>query len=186
LKTSYKIITIALLAFLALPLWGESSITAKMELYNSIGRLKADNWYSTGIGIASIIINQKGNRNVKSQIKLSAVMPDPTGTNPVYFDISRAYVKFRFPKIRTVIGKAPFSWGEGLVFNAGDVIFGSSALNTNLMQSEFLDTATWLTTLYYPLGNFSYLEAIAISPDIISDSIDITTEPRQLFQPVMV
>ncbi|MBA7532872.1 hypothetical protein ES705_25102 [subsurface metagenome] len=174
MKTFYKIITIALLAFLALPLWGENSITAKMELYNSIGRLKADNWYSTGIGIASIIINQKDNRNVKSQIKLSAVMPDPRGTNPIYFDLPRAYVKFRFPKIRAVIGKAPFSWGEGLVFNAGDVIFGSSALNTNLMQSEFLDTATWLTTLYYPLGNFSYLETIVISPDIMSEGIDIT------------
>ncbi len=175
MKTFYKIITAALLAFLVLPLWGENSITAKMELYNSTGRLKADNWYSTGIGIASIIINQKGNRNVKSQIKLSAVMPDPTGDNPIYFDISRAYVKFRFPRIRAVIGKAPFSWGEGLVFNAGDVIFGGSALNTNLMQSEFLDIATWLTTLYYPLGNFSYLESIAISPDVMSDSIDITT-----------
>jgi len=174
LKIFYKIITIALLAFLVLPLWGENSITAKMELYNSIGRIGADNWYSTGIGIASIIINQKDNKNVKSQIKLSAVMPDPTGTDPAYFDISRAYVKFRFPKIRAVIGKAPFSWGEGLVFNAGDVIFGSSALNTNLMQSEFLDTATWLTTLYYPLGDFSYLESIVISPDVMSDDIGIT------------
>jgi len=169
-----KILTVIILAFLAIPLWGENSITAKLELYDSIGRLGADNWYSTGIGIASIIINQKDNRNVKSQIKLSAVMPDPIGNDAIYFDISRAYVKFRFPKIRAVIGKAPFSFGEGLVFNAGDVIFGSSALNTNLMQSEFLDTATWLTTLYYPLGNFSYLETIAISPDPMSDSIDIT------------
>lgn len=174
MKTFYKIITIALLAFLVLPLWGENSITAKMELYDSIGRLDADSWYSTGIGIASIIINQKDNRNIKSQIKLSAVIPDPTGNDPVYFDLSRAYVKFRFPTIRAVIGKAPFSWGEGLVFNAGDVIFGGSALNTNLMQSEFLDTATWLSTLYYPLGNFSYLESIVISPDPMSDSIDIT------------
>lgn len=174
MRSLAKILPTTILVILALPLWGESSITAKMELYNSIGRLKADNWYSTGIGIASIIINQKDNKNVKSQIKLSAVMPDPTGTDPVYFDISRAYVKFRFPKIRAVIGKAPFSWGEGLVFNAGDVIFGGSALNTNLMQSEFLDTATWLTTLYYPLGDFSFLESIAIAPDIMSDSIEIT------------
>ncbi len=172
-------IVMFLLVFLPLSggpggLWGENSITARMELFNLAGRLGSNTWYSTGAGIASIIINQKDNKNVKSQIKLSAVMPDPVGDSSVYFDIPRAYVKFRFPGIRAVIGKAPFSWGEGLIFNAGDVIFGDSALDTNLMQSEFLDSATWLTTLYYPLGDFSYLEGIVTSQDIVSDGIDLS------------
>ncbi len=175
-----RFIPIVMILLAVIPLWGENSITAKMELFNLAGRMGSNTWYSTGAGIASIIINQKDNRNVKSQIKFSAVIPDPFGDDPVYFDIPRAYVKFRFPGIRAVIGKAPFSWGEGLIFNAGDVIFGDSALETNLMQSEFLDSATWLTTLYYPLGDFSYLEAIVISPDLISAGIDITTAGGRL------
>ena len=96
-------------------------------------------------------------------------MPDPeTGEFNIF--VPRAYVKFRFPKIRSVIGKAPFSWGEGLIFNAGDVIFGDTALNTNLMQTEFLDSDAWLTTIYYSLGNFSYIEAIVLPPEDILDS----------------
>ncbi len=171
---SFILIVILLLVFLPLlggsgGLWGESRITAKMELFDTVAWLGSNNWLSAGTGSVSLSIDQVDNKNVKSQFRISAVPNRETGD--IDISVPRAYVKFRFPKIRSVIGKAPFSWGEGLIFNAGDVIFGDTALNTNLMQTEFLDSAAWLTTLYYSLGNFSYMEAIFLPPeDILNDS----------------
>ena len=153
-------------------LWGESRITAKMELFDTAVWLGSNNWISAGTGSVSLSIDQTDNKNVKSQFRISAV-PNPE-TGDIDVTVPRAYVKFRFPKIRSVIGKAPFSWGEGLIFNAGDVIFGDTALSTNLMQTEFLDSSAWLTTIYYPLGSFSYVESIILPPeDILNDSSDV-------------
>lgn len=149
-------------------LWGESRITTKMELFDTVVWLGSNNWISAGTGSVSLSIDQTDNKNVKSQFRISAV-PNPE-TGDIDVSVPRAYVKFRFPKIRSVIGKAPFSWGEGLIFNAGDVIFGDTALSTNLMQTEFLDSDAWLTTLYYSLGNFSFIEAIVLPPEDILDS----------------
>ncbi len=146
-------------------LWGESRITAKMELFDTVAWLGSNDWISTGTGSISLSIDQTDNKNVKSQFRISAV-PNPE-TGDIDVSVPRAYIKFRFPKIRSVIGKAPFSWGEGLIFNAGDVIFNDTALNTNLMQTEFLDSDAWLTTLYYSLGSFSFIEAIVLPPEDI-------------------
>ncbi|MCK5197910.1 MAG: hypothetical protein KAR21_06145, partial [Spirochaetales bacterium] len=141
-------------------------------LFDTVAWLGSNNWISAGTGSASLSIDQTDNKNVKSQFRISAV-PNPE-TGDIDLSVPRAYVKFRFPKIRSVIGKAPFSWGEGLIFNAGDVIFGDTALSTNLMQTEFLDSDAWLTTIYYSLGNFSYIEAIVLPPeDILDDSNNV-------------
>lgn len=146
-------------------LWGESRITAKMELFDTAAWFGSNDWISAGTGSVSLSVDQTDNKNVKSQFRISAV-PNPENGG-IDISVPRAYVKFRFPKIRSVIGKAPFSWGEGLIFNAGDVIFGNTALNTNLMQTEFQDSNTWLTTIYYSLGSFSYIEAIFLPPEDI-------------------
>ena len=150
-------------------LWGESRITARMELFDTVVWLGSNDWISAGTGSVSLSIDQTDNKNVKSQFKISAA-PNPF-TGDIDISVPRAYVKFRFPKIRAVIGKAPFSWGEGLIFNAGDVIFSDTALNTNLMQTEFQDSEAWLTTLYYSLGSFSYIEVIVLPPEDILNNI---------------
>lgn len=43
----------------------------------------------------------------------------------VAIEVPRAYVKLRFPWMRVTLGKTRLSWGQGLPFNAGDLIFGS-------------------------------------------------------------
>jgi hypothetical protein len=176
MRPSKSFIQIVMLLLLFIPLlggpgglWGESRITARMELFDTAVWLGSNDWVSTGTGSISLSIDQTNNKNVKSQFKISA-SPNPF-TGNIDISIPRAYIKFRFPRLRSVIGKAPFSWGEGLIFNAGDVIFGDSALSTNLAQTEFLDAEAWLTTLYYPLGSFSYMEAIIIPPEDILDNI---------------
>ncbi len=153
-----------------LPLWGESRITTRMELYDTVIRMGDSSWLNGGLGLLTVSFDQKNNQNVKSRLELSASSDLATGDYT--FSISRAYVKFRFPAFRAVIGKAPFSWGEGLVFNAGDILFGNSALSTNLMQNEFLDSTVWMTSVRAPLGPFSFTEVIVLPPAVFTDGFD--------------
>ncbi len=155
------------------PLWGESNITTKLELYDSVSRMGSSTWANGGLGFLTVSFNQINNRNVKSQVKISAAI-DPATAGKFTFSIPRAYVKFRFPDFRVVIGKAPFSWGEGLIFNTGDILFGGSAPSTNLMQSKFSDSTTWMTSINYPLGPFSYLEGIVLPPATITGGLGAT------------
>ncbi len=160
------------------PLYGKNSITTKMELYNTVLRTGSDSWTGSGLGKLSVSFKQKNNRNVRSELVLNGTSDPATGDLSLF--ISKAYIKFKFPGFRAVIGKAPFSWGEGLVFNAGDILFGSDAVTTNLMQSEFQDSTTWMTSLNVPLGPFSFAEGIYLPPNILSAGLDASKEGGRL------
>lgn len=172
-----RILPVIFLTMIALfPVFGEGSITTKMELYDTAARLGTDSWTGAGLGNLSVSYNQTDNRNVKSRLVINAA----TNLDPAAADydlsISRAYVKFRFPHFLAVIGKAPFSWGEGLIFNAGDLLFGSSPVTTNLMQSEFTDSPVWMSSLGFPLGPFSFIEGLYLPPDLLTEGLDSSKE----------
>ncbi|MFO7848747.1 MAG: hypothetical protein R6V67_02195, partial [Spirochaetia bacterium] len=159
---------IAAAVLLLLPLQpaaAESDITTKMELFNSVQRSADGRWLHSGGGSATLKIDQLGNRNVRSSFELSAlILPNNTGVDSLQ-TVSRAYGKFRFESFRGVIGKAPFSWGEGLIFNAADEIFGSGT-GADLMQQEFEDPAAWISSLSYYFGPFSFVELL-VNPGLL-------------------
>ncbi len=169
---------IVLTALVLLPLHGESITTTKMELYDTVIRTGADSWTGIGTGNLSVSFNQTNNKSVKSRMELNGTTDLTSGG--LSLSVSKAYVKFRFPRLRFVIGKAPFSWGEGLIFNAGDLLFGSSPININLMQSEFTDSTAWITSLNTPLGPFSFIEGIYLAPENLSEGIDSSKEGGRL------
>ena len=181
----------ALLVFLIPSLFGESSITAKMGLYNTFLTDGTGSWSGSGTGALSVSFNQTGNRNVKSRLDLNAVTnlypSAPPGAVPddYHFYVSRAYVKFRFPFFRAVIGKAPLSWGEGVVFNAGDLVFSSPSVSVNLMQVEFSDSNRWLTSLYFPLGPFSFIEGLYLPPELFTDGLETSKGGGRLVTKVL-
>lgn len=143
----------------------ENITTAELELFNAVQRNANGSWRHSGAGAASIRIDQTGNRNVRSQFELSAaIIPSSTGIDSLQ-TISRAYGKFRFESYRGVIGKAPFSWGEGLIFNAADEIFGRGT-GVNLMQQEFDDPTAWITSFSRYFGPFSFAELL-VNPGLM-------------------
>ncbi len=148
----------------------ESITTAELELFDTVQRSADGSWLHSGAGAASLRIDQTGNRNVRSQFELSAaIVPSTAGIDSIQ-TISRAYGKFRFESFRGVIGKAPFSWGEGLIFNAADEIFGRGT-GVNLMQQEFDDPTAWITAVSRYSGPFSFVELI-VNPGLMQ--IDMT------------
>lgn len=105
---------------------------------------------------SSLDMKSVGNENVKGYFQLDSFIADSFG-----IDVPRAYLKIRFPWFRMTLGKTRVSWGDGFVFNAGDVIFGSMGLISGDLSAETLRSETgWLGALYLPLGAFSFLEAV--------------------------
>ncbi len=140
----------------------EQRSTVELELYDTVARSADGTWVGMGAGKASYALEQRGNRNVRSQFEFSASFsPAVAGLPEASFAVERAYAKFRFSELRGTVGKAPYSWGEGLIFNVADIIF-SRGTGTNLMQQEFEDRTTWRTSLSWYLGPFSFLEVMLI------------------------
>ena len=154
-----------LAAVLLLPaagIFAEHRSTVELELYNTAARGADGTWTGMGMGQATLAFEQTGNRSVRSDFEISAIVtPTPAGTPDAVLGIGTAYAKFRFADMRAVAGKAPFSWGEGLVFNVADAMF-SRGTGTNLMQSEFEDASAWLTGLSWYFGPFSFVEVLAL------------------------
>jgi hypothetical protein len=105
---------------------------------------------------SSLNLDSVGNKNVKGYFQLDSFIAESFAV-----DIPRAYLKVRFPKFRLTLGKTRASWGDGFVFNAGDVLFGSmGALSGDLFDESLREETAWLGAVYLPLGAFSFLEAV--------------------------
>ncbi len=139
----------------------EMSTSVKLTLLNTLARIDEDYWSFSGLGTGRLTFKAEKNKNVKAQLSLDAQIADSA-----IFDISRAFIKVRFPGFRTTLGKARVSWGEGFFYNAGDVIFGASAPSPDMTAEELRDETAWLTSVYVPLGTYSFLETILLAPEL--------------------
>lgn len=134
------------------------------------GMPEDDDLIFTGLGDAGVTFSSKGNKNVKAELDLELTVGENT-----LFDVSRAYIKVRFPRFRSVLGKNRISWGEGVMFNAGDLIAPSSGFSTDLTQSVFHDAGVWMVEGYIPLGRFAFAEIVVLPPVPTLFPIELTT-----------
>ena len=116
-----------------------------------------EDWMFTGLGTAGVSFLSEGNKNVKAQLDMGLTIAEN-----VLFDVSRAYVKVRFPVFRSVLGKNRISWGEGVMFNAGDLIAATSGMVTDLTRDVYHDGGVWMVEAYIPFGRFSFGELVVL------------------------
>jgi hypothetical protein len=110
---------------------------------------------------SSLNVDSVGNKNVKAYLQLESWI-----TDTVNFDVPRAYIKVRFPWFRLTLGKTRVSWGDGFVFNAGDVVFASmGTISDDLFAETLRDETAWLVALNLPVGPFSFFEAVFLPYD---------------------
>jgi hypothetical protein len=158
------VLTLVLALLAPLPATADHTVSAELELYDAVARMGAESWTNSGAGRATLKLDQTGNRSVRSSFELAMLLvPGPAGSPDAVADVSRAYAKFRHGKLVGIIGKAPFSWGEGTIFNAAQAIFGTG-LTTRLAQTEFEDNAAWLTGATWYTGPFSFIELLMLPP----------------------
>ncbi|MBN2535950.1 MAG: hypothetical protein JXB88_23930 [Spirochaetales bacterium] len=172
-----------MLLLISVPFAGaEMMTTVTISDYLILSRLVDDSYDpdddNNMLGITNLLktrldIISTGNKNVKAQFQLDSIvvnhidllMEEYAGSlvlvdNNLMFNIPRAYVKVRFPGFRITLGKTRVSWGEGFMFNAGDVIFEGMSLDVDISQSVLRDETDILASTYIPLGRFSYIETV--------------------------
>ncbi|MFP4408859.1 MAG: hypothetical protein ACLFPW_10090 [Spirochaetaceae bacterium] len=169
-------LAVALLSLLAGPpaFSQESEIlrTVEVEAINTLSRGEhIDEWDLGGLGRAELDFQSRGSRWVRSQLTVRADIADTADGTDLRLTIPRAFVRARFPLgesylFRTTFGKSRVTWGDGALYNAGDLVFGAEGRRADLLSSTTLrDETDWLVTAFFPLGQFSFIEPVVLVPE---------------------
>ncbi|MDD2297426.1 MAG: hypothetical protein PHX79_06385 [Sphaerochaetaceae bacterium] len=130
----------------------------------------SDSWGAFFNGDLSVALSSKREGNVRGEVVLKATtLTSITSLNDVLY---KAYFRARFPSFRLTAGKTRLSWGDGMLFNAGDVLYGSNSTSVFLTKAELRSTTNWLASVNYPLGFFSFAEAV-VMPSETNNPADI-------------
>lgn len=167
----FKTTAIGLLLVLSIPfcLWAEGSLSMEYSLFETIYRTKDDSSYLFSerlAGSALLSYASRGNANVRSETSLRISFPElslPVGGVTLQMPLiglENAYLKARFPSFRLTAGKTRLSWGDGVLFNSGDLIFESLDTAVDLSLSELRSSTTYLAALLYPIDAFSFAEVV--------------------------
>ena len=151
----------ALLLGAALPAMGQATLGAKLRVFETLMRDGEQTWGLFTLGEARVAL-QGATDTVKAELAVDALLS--AGLVP---SLARAWVAARFPGFRITLGKTPLAWGEGVAFNAGDLVFGAAGSAPLDLTGETLrDDAAWMAVVWVPLGRFSFVEALAIPPEL--------------------
>ncbi len=155
---SQRAVFLCLVFLLAASVAGFAELSSSVTIAAFTGVLRFDDRANVSAAVeGSLDLKSVGNKNVKGQLQLESALTETF----LYLDVPRAYVKVRFPWFRFTLGKTRVSWGDGFVFNAGDVIWGSmEPITEDFSAAALRDQTAWLAALYLPLGPFSYLEGV--------------------------
>jgi hypothetical protein len=147
-----------------------AEVGVKLRLLESASRLGAEDWALVTLGTARVTLSASS-ENVKAEVAVDTLLGDG-----ISLDLARASIGVRFPGFRLTVGKARLSWGEGAVFNVGDLLFGgSSAAGLDLTAEVLRDDAAWLAAVYVPLGRFSFVETAVLPPPV--DVVELAENP---------
>ncbi len=189
------VLAVVLLLAAAAPstLHAEGDVSLEYNLQNTILRTReiedpagtpsaGDQYWGYAVsGTAGLSYESTDTRNIKGDLTFNFNLPEveaATGAEVPTITLKRAYIKARFPSFRLTAGKTRLGWGDGFVFNSGDVIFGSTSPYVDLTAAEVRTETKWLTAVNIPLGRFSFFEALVVPPpsDLLGGRIagDIT------------
>ena len=157
-----------ILLFAQAAVFAEGLLTMDLSLMNTILKTRdaSENpyWAYGTSGEADLSFKSSGTSNVKGEVVFKILSTGQLAA----LSLDKAYVKARFPDFRLTAGKTRLSWGDGFVFNSGDVLFGSTSPYVDLTANEVRSDTTWLASANFPLGSFSFLEGVILTPPVSS------------------
>lgn len=127
-------------------------------LASAVGGSNPAEAYVYSLSEARLSFSSKGASETKGQATV-----DFKAGDAVVVELRKAWIKARLDELRLTVGKTRLSWGEGALFNAGNVIFGSTEVD--LSAEDLRDDNAWLAAVVYPVGEFSFVEAVVLPPD---------------------
>jgi hypothetical protein len=154
-----RLLAALLLCAASLPAPADVDVGVRLRLLETLMREGEGDWSLFSLGTARVSLSTTS-ENVKAELAIDGLLGDGLSAS-----LARALVAVRFPGWRLTAGKARLSWGEGVAFNAADLLYGSSsAAGLDFTADVLRDDASWMATLYVPLGRFSFAEAIVLPP----------------------
>lgn len=114
-----------------------------------------------GAGLGRLFLDAAATQTLRGQLAVEARVGDTTEVA-----VTRAYVRVRTTGWRATQGLAPMSWGQGFFYNAADVVFGPVGSTADITARELRDLAVWQSTVFVPLGPFSFVEATLLAPQL--------------------
>lgn len=166
--------------FILLPAFAafsEVDLDASLSGLLTLSKDGGGSFTSSGLAKGDITIKSNGTKNVKSQLTLDFLSMRNLST----LGIKKAWIKFRYPKVRVTLGKNRITWGEGAAFNAGDVIFddyispeSSDVEAFDLTADELKSINRTMVLLSFPIGKFSFAEGIYLPYDFFTTT-ELTT-----------
>ena len=143
--------------------------TREIDYADPLGPIVKDPYWGYGAGgSAGLSFKSLDKTNVRGDLSFAFNFPeqDPgIGTAIPIITLKKAFIKARFPWFRLTAGKTRLGWGDGFVFNSGDVIFGSISPYVDLTAREIRSETGWLTAVNVPLGRFSFIEGVVLPPE---------------------
>lgn len=147
--------------------------TIEVEARNTLVKgADMDDWDLVGLGSGELDFQSQGSRWVRARLNLRADILERADTESVtQFTVPRAFVRARFPLgerylFRTTVGRSRVTWGDGALYNAGDLLFGAEGRRADLLSTASIrDETDWLITAFFPLGRFSFVEPVVLVPE---------------------
>lgn len=173
----------------ALPL-GALDSSATIRTFLNLYSAPLSDWHINGTVEGLIDLRSERNRVVRAHLQLrttlissglgvgdttipSSVLPlicsGASAVGRLCLDVPRANIRIRIPitddyRLRFTIGRARLTWGQGQLFNGGDLIFGADSTQVDYTQNTLRDETAILLATFIPITNFTFIEAVALPP----------------------
>jgi hypothetical protein len=168
----------AILFLVSMPVFAETEMRTNLEFFNTTYRGRDNTWFYVGNGTADIRFASVGNDNMRAEAAVEFYPLDLSGGSSVTgvpaVSLKRLWIKANFPSWRLTAGKTKVAWGNGIVFNSGDILFGSLSPYLDFTSSTLRDDAAWLTAFNIPTGRFSFIEGVLLPPSLVFDETEET------------
>ncbi|MEX2443511.1 MAG: hypothetical protein WD492_07895 [Alkalispirochaeta sp.] len=168
------LVCVILLAGAPVPAGAEVHSEVSLDIYNSLVYAKD---ISPGEDIAAgasatvqLDLKNTGSRDVRSWFQLRSTLAHrEDGTAMTIVDVPRAEVRWRMTAgerytMRYTAGRTRLTWGDGVLYNAGDVLNGVGPNHVDLTADTLRDETLWLISAYLPVGRFSFVEPVLLVP----------------------
>ncbi len=153
---------ITLLVTISLPIISSVTMSTEISLVNTlvVNKSVAPSYIQSGSAL--VTLSSSGYKNIKADIALKSIF---NSNNDITVDLDRITIKARFPSFRILVGKTRLDWGEGSLFNAGNVLFEDTNYSVPILNNSPVLDRAWLSAITIPLSSFSFLEGAIIVPE---------------------
>jgi len=184
MRTITRVAWGAALFVIALPLYGIDQ-TVTIRALTTFYSTPLTEWHWGALTEAVLDLRAERNPVVRAHLQIEATasssgLPLSSDALPLLcsgerapgrlcLDIPRAYIRMRIPltedyRIRFTLGRARLTWGQGQLFNAGDLLFGSSTNQVDYTQDTLRDETALLIASFIPITDRTFVEIVALPP----------------------